>query len=58
VNCPLCGKNEIGRVGTNQYFCWECLVEFSVNNNRVVVFEVADDGTLVPFFEKVLVVEG
>ncbi|MGB9976225.1 hypothetical protein [Thermovenabulum sp.] len=52
MNCPICGKNEIGKVGTNQYFCWECLMEFSVNSNKIVVYEVADDGSLIPYMEK------
>ncbi|WP_148865514.1 hypothetical protein [Thermosediminibacter litoriperuensis] len=52
MNCPLCGGNSTGRVGTNQYYCWDCFVEFSINNNKVTVFELCDDGSLVPYGRK------
>ncbi|SHM83831.1 hypothetical protein SAMN05660826_02115 [Caldanaerovirga acetigignens] len=49
MNCPLCGGNSTGKVGNNQYYCWDCYVEFSVNHNKVTIYELADDGTLLPY---------
>lgn len=46
--CPLCNSIDTGRVGTNQYYCWHCLIEFSVKNKKEInVYYVEDDGTLV-----------
>ncbi|MCG0276388.1 MAG: hypothetical protein L5655_09580 [Thermosediminibacteraceae bacterium] len=52
LNCPLCGGKFTGKVGSNQYFCWECCVEFTINNNKVVIYELGDDGNLLPYGEK------
>ncbi|MEL7566403.1 MAG: hypothetical protein AAGU27_16180 [Dehalobacterium sp.] len=41
--CPVCNGREIGKIGTNQYFCWNCLVEF---NDQEEVFEITEDGSL------------
>lgn len=30
-----------------QYYCWECCVEFTVIGDRVEVYQVALDGSLV-----------
>ncbi|KKM09249.1 hypothetical protein SY88_19665 [Clostridiales bacterium PH28_bin88] len=42
--CPLCGGRAIGQVGVDQYYCWDCFVEF---NEKKQVFEIAEDGSLV-----------
>ncbi|WP_338825746.1 hypothetical protein MTBGP_18890 [Moorella thermoacetica] len=44
LNCPHCGSKSIGKIGTDQYYCWDCFVEF---NNRREIFNVAEDGSLV-----------
>jgi len=43
MTCPVCNGREIGKIGTNQYFCWNCLVEF---NDQEEVFEITEDGSL------------
>jgi hypothetical protein len=43
MGCPVCNGREIGKIGTNQFFCWNCLVEFNDLNE---VFEISEDGTL------------
>lgn len=47
--CPVCGQHEIGRIGTDQYYCWNCCVEFVVNNDAVKVFQIETDGSLVAY---------
>ncbi|MCR4420182.1 MAG: hypothetical protein QHH27_04490 [Clostridia bacterium] len=43
--CPVCGSSrQVGQVGTRQFFCWNCLLEY---NHRREVFSVAEDGTLI-----------
>ncbi len=46
MNCPACGSKATGKVGVDQYYCWDCCVEYSMKRNEVNIFEVAEDGTL------------
>lgn len=46
--CPLCGSVDTGRVATDQFYCWHCLIEFRVNSrNEITIYYVEDDGSLV-----------
>lgn len=45
--CPVCGGKSVGQVGLNQYYCWDCFVEYDSKNQ---VFSIAEDGTLSDFF--------
>lgn len=47
--CPLCNSRAIGKVGNNQFYCWDCFIEFSVNNAEITIYEVEDDGSLTPY---------
>jgi len=49
IVCPLCGGNSIGKVGNNQFYCWDCFVEFTLQKNKATVYEVGDDGSLLPY---------
>lgn len=49
VTCPVCGRRSIGKVGVEQYFCWDCCVEFVNHGQDVTVFSIEDDGTLTIF---------
>ncbi|MEW6621722.1 MAG: hypothetical protein AB1420_01075 [Bacillota bacterium] len=42
-NCPVCNGRSVGRIGTEQYYCWNCLVEY---NSKKEVFQVEEDGSL------------
>jgi hypothetical protein len=53
MHCPSCGTCDTGRVGTHQYYCWNCLLEFSQEKGEVKFFYVESDGTLVDVSEKV-----
>lgn len=46
IKCPVCGSTQVGRVGSDQYYCWNCFVEFNFNKGRVNLYEVAEDGSL------------
>ncbi len=48
MNCPSCGSREIGYLPCGQFYCWRCFVQFTVGDNTAEVFEVEEDGTLVP----------
>ncbi|MGE5590746.1 MAG: hypothetical protein ACM3ZA_09065 [Bacillota bacterium] len=47
MNCPRCNSRAVGRVGADQYYCWDCCVEFAVTKKGVQVFELDDEGELV-----------
>jgi len=42
--CPACGGRQVGKIGTDQYYCWNCFVEFDTHNR---FYQVAEDGQLV-----------
>jgi len=45
--CPICNGRAIGRVGTDQFYCWDCFVEYNVSGNQVKIYDIAEDGSLV-----------
>lgn len=55
VYCPLCSGTTVGKIGTNQYYCWNCYYEFNVSQQQVVVYDVAEDGSLTDVTSKVMV---
>ncbi len=44
--CPACGGRNVGRVGTVQYYCWDCFIEFALSPRGVRMFRVEADGEL------------
>lgn len=52
TNCPVCdNRRAIGKVGTEQYFCWDCCVEFIIRGEETTVFNVEPDGTLTLYLD-------
>jgi len=49
VNCPVCGGRATGKVGVDQYYCWDCCKEYRINKEGVQIYDVAEDGSLVAF---------
>ncbi|ADG82757.1 hypothetical protein Tfer_1087 [Thermincola ferriacetica] len=49
MGCPVCGSKAVGKVGMDQYYCWDCCVEFRQNKNELNIFEVAEDGSLIAY---------
>jgi hypothetical protein len=47
IRCPVCNGMQIGKVGSEQYYCWNCFMEFNFNKGRLNLYEVAEDGTLI-----------
>lgn len=47
MKCPVCNGIQTGKVGVDQYYCWNCFVEFNLNNDLVEIYEVLEDGSLV-----------
>lgn len=49
MNCPVCGGKSVGRVGIDQFYCWNCYLEYQVQGEEIRVFSVAEDGSLVAY---------
>lgn len=46
MRCPNCSSKDIGKIGSQQYYCWNCFVEMSVSGNELTVHQVEADGSL------------
>lgn len=44
--CPNCHSKDIGKIGINQYYCWNCFIELSVSNGMIHTHQVEEDGSL------------
>ncbi|MBM7554666.1 hypothetical protein [Thalassobacillus pellis] len=44
--CPNCQRKDIGKIGTNQYYCWNCFIELSYEKGRLNVHQIEEDGSL------------
>lgn len=45
--CPNCNSHDLGKVGTNQLYCWNCFIEMTTENGRISsVYQVEEDGSL------------
>jgi len=49
ISCPVCKRRAVGKVGAEQYYCWECCVEFVRRGDAVEIFSVEQDGSLTSF---------
>lgn len=47
--CPVCGGRASGKVGVDQYYCWDCCMEYRLNKEGIQIYEIAEDGSLVSF---------
>ncbi|GAW92671.1 hypothetical protein [Calderihabitans maritimus] len=43
MKCPVCGNQEVGCIGTERFYCWNCFVEYNARNE---VFRIEEDGSL------------
>ncbi|WP_100406610.1 hypothetical protein [Bacillus solitudinis] len=46
MRCPNCQNKDIGKIGTNQYYCWNCFVEMSLLQGKLSLHQVEEDGSL------------
>ncbi len=44
--CPNCQSKDIGKIGINQYYCWSCFIELSLDKGIINTHQVEEDGTL------------
>ncbi|MBX5476059.1 MAG: hypothetical protein IRZ18_02925 [Clostridia bacterium] len=48
MDCPQCGGRRTGRIAAEQFFCWDCCVEFGWHGDELAVYSVDEEGELVP----------
>jgi hypothetical protein len=46
LSCPNCRSKDIGKIGINQYYCWNCFIELSLDKGLIHTHQVEEDGTL------------
>lgn len=46
LRCPNCKTNNIGKIATKHYYCWDCFIELKENDNILTMHEVDLDGAL------------
>ncbi|REE80992.1 hypothetical protein A8990_12038 [Paenibacillus taihuensis] len=46
MKCLNCNSNDIGKIGKQQYYCWNCCIEFTINGEKLDLFQVEKDGTV------------
>ena len=46
MHCPLCGGKSTGKVGVEQFYCWDCCIEYRKHNDQFFLYEVSEDGSL------------
>ena len=45
-NCPNCQSKDIGKIGINQYYCWNCFIELTLVEGLIQTHQVEEDGSL------------
>ncbi|RLL48001.1 hypothetical protein D8M04_01605 [Oceanobacillus piezotolerans] len=46
MRCPNCNSRDIGKIGAQNYYCWNCFIEMSILNNELTVHQIESDGSL------------
>lgn len=46
MHCPNCKQKNIGKIGSQQFYCWNCFIELSVSEDMLDIKQVEADGSL------------
>lgn len=46
MRCPNCNGRDIGKIGSQNYYCWTCFIEMTVIDNELTVHQIETDGSL------------
>lgn len=46
MRCPNCNGKDIGKIGAQNYYCWTCFIEMTVDNEKLTIHQVEADGSL------------
>ncbi|WP_350344501.1 hypothetical protein PRVXT_000918 [Proteinivorax tanatarense] len=47
MNCPVCQGRDVGQIANEQFYCWNCFVVYQKTNDKLKVYEVDDEGSLI-----------
>lgn len=46
MKCPNCRSKDVGKIGVNQYYCWNCFIEMTLSEGIINTHQVEEDGSL------------
>lgn len=46
MHCPNCKNKDLGKIGANQFYCWDCFIELTVSDGKLSLNQVEEDGSL------------
>lgn len=46
MRCPNCESKNLGKIGTHQFYCWNCCLELWVEDGKVNIHQIEEDGSL------------
>ncbi|MFT8318337.1 MAG: hypothetical protein ABF651_08730 [Sporolactobacillus sp.] len=46
MHCPNCASKNIGKISANQFYCWNCFIELTLEEGKLSLSQVEEDGTL------------
>lgn len=49
MHCPNCASRAIGQVGPDQFYCWDCCIEWQTRADGDEMFLIDEEGDLYPF---------
>ncbi len=42
--CPVCMSINTGKIGSDTYYCSDCLLEFACNGNEITIYYIDPEG--------------
>lgn len=49
TQCPNCASRAIGQVGPDQFYCWDCCIEWQARASGDELYMINEEGDLYPF---------
>jgi len=46
MHCPNCKNKNLGKIGVNQFYCWDCFIELTLADGLLSLNQVEEDGSL------------
>ncbi len=46
--CPGCGSRATGQVGPDQFYCWDCCIEWQLGPQGNQLYMIGEEGDLIP----------
>ncbi|MGV2622196.1 hypothetical protein QRD89_12225 [Halobacillus sp. ACCC02827] len=46
MRCPNCKEKQLGKIGNDQYYCWTCCLELTMEDGKMNINQIEEDGSL------------